>query len=364
MTRTCLTCGAVLRSENETDYCTVHQPIEQTSCFLEGEELMFMTGGILFGHRALRPGQPVYLQRELHKARVEATTEQIHKAVEMLRRRGLHIVARPRHPGYRLQSWIMPTMTWSEQQADDDLLPSVAEADHKGGQSDGQKTGAAAGPLGRLSSFESVAHYGDMGTPESSVIGCECDDRRTARASSRPDSTWSEYGNGSGQPRPDDHPDRRDGGLGCGLSRRPVRRPADARLAHPSDGGHPAPVARRPLRTTVPTRTPICLWPGCDCDLASDHDSPVCHWHVKPAYNVCHDKHAAQLVLHLLIAAYPASLDLCAVLHCTPDEVKPIVRLLRRWLPEGCTVSGTPRGYVYEIPTGPEIGRRRSRVAT
>jgi biotin operon repressor len=100
---------------------------------------MFMTGGILFGHRALRPGQPVYLQRELHKARVEATTEQIHKAVEMLRRRGLHIVARPRHPGYRLQSWLMPTMTWSEQQADDDLLPPVAEADHKGGQSDGQK---------------------------------------------------------------------------------------------------------------------------------------------------------------------------------------------------------------------------------
>jgi hypothetical protein len=33
----------------------------------------------------------------------------------------------------------MPTMTWSEQQADDDLLPPVAEADHKGGQSDGQK---------------------------------------------------------------------------------------------------------------------------------------------------------------------------------------------------------------------------------
>jgi hypothetical protein len=67
-------------------------------------------------------------------------------------------------------------------------------------------------------------------------------------------------------------------------------------------------------------------------------------------------------VLHLLTAAYPAAIDLCAVLHCTSDEVKTIVRLLRRWLPEGCTVMGTGRGYVYEIPTGPAIGRRRSRV--
>jgi hypothetical protein len=115
-------------------------------------------------------------------------------------------------------------------------------------------------------------------------------------------------------------------------------------------------VVKRGRRSAPLSRTPTCLWPGCAAQLAHDHPEPVCGCHVGPTYNLCHDKQAAATVLHLLIAAYPAAVDLCAVLRCTSDELKGPLGLLRR---RGHRICGARRGYVYETPAVDVLRPRR-----
>lgn len=131
--RLCLTCGATLRSGNETDYCSVHQPKAKVAapCFLEGDELAFVIAGILFIHRGMRPGRVVVLQRELCKIGIEATTEQIHKAKEKLERRGLDIHATPRRPGYVLRDWLTPALVWAARQQQRELLTKGSGIDEE-----------------------------------------------------------------------------------------------------------------------------------------------------------------------------------------------------------------------------------------
>jgi hypothetical protein len=139
-------CDTILRSDNDTGYCSLHErpaAVEAIVCYLEGEELACVVAGLLLVHRGLRPGEPVILQSELRRLGIEATTEQIHNATRGLPRRGLALFTKEREAGYTLREWLTPgqAMMRAARQNDEDhkLLPSVAEADHKGGQSDGQK---------------------------------------------------------------------------------------------------------------------------------------------------------------------------------------------------------------------------------
>ena len=123
---------------------------------------------------------------------------------------------------------------------------------------------------------------------------------------------------------------------------------------------HPAQriVVKRGRRKSVLARPPSCLWPGCGATLAHDHDAPVCGCHVRPSYNLSHDKHAPATVLHLVLAAYPSAIDLCGVLRCTSHQLQAPLDLLRR---RGHTISGARRGYVYE-PAFPNGDRPRRGV--
>lgn len=70
------------------------------------------------------------------------------------------------------------------------------------------------------------------------------------------------------------------------------------------------------------------------------------------------DPQGTNLVLHLLLAAYPSAVDLCAALHTADhDAVKDRVRYLRR---HGHRIRGLAKGYVYEI--APERSRRAAIV--
>jgi hypothetical protein len=73
----------------------------------------------------------------------------------------------------------------------------------------------------------------------------------------------------------------------------------------------------------------------------------VCGHHVKPTYRLPQDKRANALVLHLLLAAYPAAVDLCTVLRASSHEVEDRVKFLRR---RGHGIAGARRGYVYQPP--------------
>lgn len=132
--RTCSVCGCFLANDNTSTACALHQPPapDDQDVFLEGDELMCVVAGILLVHRALRPGKPVNLQRELRKLRIDATTEQIHGACRKLPRRGLDIVAKPRRTGYHLREWFFPkpAVLWMAQlePAED---PLSAEASHE-----------------------------------------------------------------------------------------------------------------------------------------------------------------------------------------------------------------------------------------
>lgn len=108
------------------------------------------------------------------------------------------------------------------------------------------------------------------------------------------------------------------------------------------------PTSRR--RSCPTTRTPVCLWPGCGARLATDHDRPVCDCHVAPGYNPRHDPRVHALVRHLVVAAYPEAVDLCAVLKATSRQVQDVVRYLNR-RPEslGGVIVGARRGYVLEL---------------
>lgn len=116
-------------------------------------------------------------------------------------------------------------------------------------------------------------------------------------------------------------------------------------------------VVKRARASVMLSRQPVCLWPGCGAALAGDHDKPVCGCHVRSSYRLPHDKRAAALVLHLLLAAYPGAVDLCAVLHATSHELEPILKRLRR---RGHLIRGARRGYVYGIEEdGDRVDRRR-----
>lgn len=97
-------------------------------------------------------------------------------------------------------------------------------------------------------------------------------------------------------------------------------------------------------RRSVPlARRRTCLWPGCNANLATDHDLPVCGCHRDA--RIPHHRND-RLVLHLLFAAFPAAIDLCGVLRCTSHELEPTLKRLRR---RGHVVAGARRGYVYEM---------------
>lgn len=99
-------------------------------------------------------------------------------------------------------------------------------------------------------------------------------------------------------------------------------------------------------RSSPLARRPSCLWPGCGARLAADHDLPVCGCHRDPRVPYHRSDH---LVLHLLLAAFPAAVDLCCVLRCTSHELEPTLKRLRR---RGHVVAGARRGYVYEVSEG------------
>jgi len=107
------------------------------------------------------------------------------------------------------------------------------------------------------------------------------------------------------------------------------------------------PVVVKPARPRARyLRSPRCIWPGCNAILAHDHDSPICSCHVT-SYNLAHDKDSADLVLHLLVAAYPFAVDLSSALRARPAVVKYRVQYLRR---RGHTIAGCAHGYLYELP--------------
>lgn len=120
------------------------------------------------------------------------------------------------------------------------------------------------------------------------------------------------------------------------------------------------PPSRR--RSCSVTRTQTCIWPGCSARLAHDHALPVCSCHVAARYNPRHDPRVHQLVRHLVVAAYPEAVDLCAILRTDSHAVTDIVRYLNR-RPEsllGCgRIVGARRGYVLELG---EIAARPRRV--
>ena len=113
---------------------------------------------------------------------------------------------------------------------------------------------------------------------------------------------------------------------------------------------------QRPRRSAPLARPPRCLWPGCGARLAHDHGAQVCAHHVRPSYVIAHDRRAAAIVLHLLLAAFPDAVDLCGVLRCTSHELQAPVNLLRR---RGHVITGARRGYVYELAMEVVTERRR-----
>ena len=130
-----------------------------------------------------------------------------------------------------------------------------------------------------------------------------------------------------------------------------LRQPATPRLI----------VVKRGRRSCTPlSRSPACLWPGCSARLASDHDAQVCACHVSAAYNPHHDPGLHLLILHLLTAAYPEAVDLCAVLHCTSGDLRAAIEWLRR---RGVAIAGARRGYALELAL-PSVHRQRRRRST
>lgn len=124
--RLCPGCGCVLSRFNDDDYCAPCQKAGVTAqvaadaveaaveaCYLEGEELVCAVAGVLLTHYARDPGHAVYLQEELRKMGVEATSDKIYDARRLLNRRGFDIVAMQGRPGYVLRAWLTPTLTWA-----------------------------------------------------------------------------------------------------------------------------------------------------------------------------------------------------------------------------------------------------------
>ena len=89
-----------------TDRTTVaHRP--------DATGLAYLVGSLLLAQLVLRPARPVYVQASLERMNGAATTEEIHAAVQKLRRRGWLIVATERRPGYRMIGMKTQLRTWS-----------------------------------------------------------------------------------------------------------------------------------------------------------------------------------------------------------------------------------------------------------
>ena len=122
--RLCPGCGCVISQYNPGDLCAAcsdkaeAEAVEEAvaSCYLEGEPLRCLVAGILLVHYATHPDEPVYLQAELRKLGVEATTDKIHDAKRQLDRRGFEIDSQPPYPGYVLRAWLTPTLTWASRE--------------------------------------------------------------------------------------------------------------------------------------------------------------------------------------------------------------------------------------------------------
>jgi hypothetical protein len=125
-------------------------------------------------------------------------------------------------------------------------------------------------------------------------------------------------------------------------------------VRHP---GHPTAIVAKHGRVHATyARRPRCLWPGCGAFLAHDHDSPICACHVA-RYNIRHDRDATWLISHLLHAAFPDAVDLCAVLRSSSDDVRCHVRKLRL---RGVLIEGTwAGGYRLELPPANDRSWRR-----
>ena len=118
-------------------------------------------------------------------------------------------------------------------------------------------------------------------------------------------------------------------------------------------GGTIATSARRRPKYSRPQR---CLWPSCGAVLPHDHPSPICSCHTE-GYRLEHDKHATELVLHLLLAAYPDAINLTAVLGASKNSVRDRIYYLRR---RGHIIGSSPHGHGYWYEAPPNASRRGS----
>lgn len=103
-----------------------------------------------------------------------------------------------------------------------------------------------------------------------------------------------------------------------------------------------------------------CIWPGCRALLPHDHASPICSCHTQ-GYRLEHDPHASELVLHLLLAAYPDAINLTTVLGASKSAVLTRVRFLRR---RGHAICGSPQGHGYWYEAQPNGCRRTAAPRT
>ena len=122
-----------------------------------------------------------------------------------------------------------------------------------------------------------------------------------------------------------------------------------------ASAARPRPPFARPQR---------CLWPGCRAVLPHDHDCPVCSCHLY-GYRLEHDPHANDLVLHMLLAAYPDALNLTKLLGARYIDVRTRVAYLRRHMGGSCwTVKGSTKGHGYWVAQIENTSRRAGGART
>lgn len=104
-----------------------------------------------------------------------------------------------------------------------------------------------------------------------------------------------------------------------------------------------------------------CIWPGCRATLPHDHNRPICSCHTKH-YRLEHDPCANELVLHLLLAAFPDAINLTALLGAHKNTVRDRIYYLRR---RGHVIGSSSHGhgYWYEAPP-PNASRRGAGAPT
>lgn len=127
---------------------------------------------------------------------------------------------------------------------------------------------------------------------------------------------------------------------------------------------HPAltgTVVKRVRQRPRYARPRVCLWPGCGAELSHDHHEPICSCHVVGNYTLQHDPRSHDLVLHLLVAAYPEAIDLTHILRTSGIAVRNCVAYWRRrhW-----PIRGSRAGHGYWLELGEDTSRRTLRART